>query len=102
MVTVFMKTSLHKPVLLVEIGHKKTSRAVSYFAFISTRMFHFIYKIVKIDENNCEGSECTLSAGVLAAIICGAVLIPLSCFVAVAGCVVKLRLRKLKKSENIL
>ena len=57
---------------------------------------------VKIDDNYCEGSDCGLSAGVLAAIICGAVFIPLSCLVAVAGCVVRLRLRKLKKSENIL
>ncbi|CAI8021684.1 hypothetical protein GBAR_LOCUS12830 [Geodia barretti] len=57
---------------------------------------------IKIDDNNCEGSECRLSVGVLAAIICGAVIIPLSCLVAVAGCVVKLRLQKLKKSENIL
>ena len=56
---------------------------------------------VKIDDG-CEGSDCGLSAGVLAAIICGAVFIPLSCLVAVAGCVVRLRLRKLKKSENIL
>ncbi|CAI8047957.1 Tyrosine-protein kinase transforming protein SEA [Geodia barretti] len=57
---------------------------------------------IKIDDNYCEGSDCGLSAGVLAAIICGAVFIPLSCLVAVAGCVVRLRLRKLKKSENIL
>ncbi|CAI8047954.1 Tyrosine-protein kinase transforming protein SEA [Geodia barretti] len=56
---------------------------------------------IKIDDD-CEGSDCGLSAGVLAAIICGAVFIPLSCLVAVAGCVVRLRLRKLKKSENIL
>ena len=56
---------------------------------------------VKIDDD-CEGSDCGLSAGVLAAIICGAVFIPLSCLVAVAGCLVRLRLRKLKKSESIL
>ena len=103
MVTVFTKTPLHEPVLLVEIGHKKTSHAVSYFSSIRKLMFHFIYiQIVKIDDNNCEGSECRLSVGVLAAIVCGAVIIPLSCLVAVAGCVVKLRLQKLKKSENIL
>ncbi|CAI8047953.1 Fibroblast growth factor receptor 1 [Geodia barretti] len=56
---------------------------------------------IKIDDD-CEGSDCGLSAGVLAAIICGAGFIPLSCLVAVAGCVVRLRLQKLKKSENIL
>ena len=64
-------------------------------------IFHWkIYLLtVKIDDG-CEGSDCGLSAGVLAAIICGAVFIPLSCLVAVAGCLVRLRLRKLKKSEN--
>ena len=70
---------------------------------MSLHMYNiFVYYLVKT-RDTCTGSDCDgLSAGELAAIISVAVLVPLVCLVAVAGCVVKFRLRKLKKSANVL
>jgi hypothetical protein len=102
--SITMNTTTKNSVVIYECinGYRLHENITSRTCLASGNWSQENISCIKIDENNCEGSECTLSAGVLAAIICGAVLIPLSCFVAVAGCVVKLRLRKLKKSENIL
>ena len=54
------------------------------------------------DDGTCSGSDCDgLSASGLAAIISVAVVILLVILVAVAVCVVKFRLRKLKKATYV-
>ena len=54
------------------------------------------------DDGTCSGSDCAgLSAGGLTAIISVAVVILLVILVAVAVCVVKFRLRKLKKATYV-